>query len=157
MAARALVVVLLGIALAATAGCDRDANGESEVATTTTSPSLGDGVWELRIDRRLYVDPLPMDSLTEDDFQPFAAERAYRIVISEQGSRVSIEAGSREPLYEGRRTVATANRTQYDLGEGPWGRLVVWPADGVLQAEFALYGSGRAYIRCERGTLERLL
>jgi hypothetical protein len=54
------------------------------------------------------------------------------------GSLASIRGVSlKDYLHEGHRTAATDSRVEYDLEETPGGRLVVWPAEGGLQAEFA--------------------
>lgn len=140
MTVRALVLVLLGIVFMSSVGCDVGDGPEPEGGSSTAPAVLGDGEWELRVDRFLYDQPrdvrFPPDNLTEADFRPVSGGPTYRVVVSEQGSRVSIGVASFEdsPL-EGRRTAVTGGRHEYDLSESTFagGRFVVWPAKGGLQ------------------------
>lgn len=162
MAVRTLALVLLGIVMASTAGCDPGTRGEQKGASSTALAAIGDGEWDLRVDRVFYVRPgvvrLPSDTLTEAYFQPLPGGPTYRVVVSERGSRVSIRGVFVEDdLVEGHRTAATDGRVEYDLGEiAGGGRFVAWPANGAPQAELAIYGSGVAFLGCMRGALVRL-
>ena len=162
MTVRTLALVLLGIVIMSTVGCDPGTSGERKSASSTALAAIGDGEWDLRVDRALYERPgvvrLPSDTLTEADFQPASAGPTYRVVVSERGSRVTIRGVFSEgDLFEGHRTAVTDGRIEYGLGEiASGGRFIVWPAQGGLQAEMAIYGSGRAFLRCMRGPLARV-
>jgi len=118
---------------------------------------LGDGPWELRIDRAwIRLDDsaaFPSDQMTEADYQPVSGGPTYPIVVSDRSSHVSI--GS--PPLEGFRTSVATKGIAYDLREGTFagGRFVVWSSDRGLEAELTIYGSGRPIVKSERGALAR--
>ena len=160
MAVRTLALVLLVIVLA-TLGCDPGATSGQKGVTPSTVARFGDGEWDLRVDRtfdyRPGIDRIPSDTLTEADFRPLSGGPTYRVVLSDRGSQVSIHGVFGENPVEGHYTGAMDGRTEYDLGEvAGGGRFVVWPGEGGLQAEVAIYGSGMAFLGCTRGSLVRL-
>jgi hypothetical protein len=178
--ARALAVVMVILGLAGLAGCDSD--GDPSTTTTsgqatassinpvsstsastepsTTEPLVMDGVWELRIDRSGGSDD-PEEAfnfLPEAYYHPIEDGHVYRVLVSEQGARVSIEGtwAAAQIVVKGERTSTTDGRTLYGLNDlAGGGRFVVWRAAEGLQGEFTVYGSGMPILSSERGALIR--
>jgi hypothetical protein len=157
MFARSAILVAVTVAIAscvASPSSVHHAAGDRHVASLS---QFVDGPWELRIDRawmRLYDSVLvPSDQLAEADYQSVSRGPTYRVVISDQTSRVTI--GS--PPLQGSRTTVATNGIVYELSENTFagGRFVVWSSNQGLQAELTIYGSGRPIVRSERGTLAR--
>jgi hypothetical protein len=160
LVARPIALVALIVVVLSAVACDPGAQTEQEGLPSTTVAVLGDGEWELRIDRTYNYRPgsgrLPSDHFTEADFDPLSEGPTYRVVVSEQSSRVVIRGEFvGDDVVEGHRTVS-GSQSEYALDGGLGGRLVIWPAEGGLQAELALYGSGLAFLRCVRGALVEL-
>ncbi len=173
-----MVVVILG--LAGLAGCDsaEDAStsktsGQASVSTSSTvsastagtEPSrveslVVDGVWGVRIDRMGGSED-PEEAfgvLPEARYQPIENGPTYRVVISEQGSRASVEGtrGTTQVAVRGKRTSTTDEQAWYELTDAfAGGRFVVWQSTTGLQGELTVYGSGRPIISSERGALIR--
>lgn len=161
MAIKTLSLVILAIGVALAMGCDPGTRDEQGGATSTTLAAIGDGEWDLQVDRtfnnRPGIDRIPSDTLTEADFQPLSGGPTYHVVVSDRGSRVLIHGVFGEDPVEGHRTGSIDSRTEYDLGEvAGGGRFVVWPAESGLEAEVAIHGYGVAFVRCMRGSLVRL-
>jgi hypothetical protein len=119
-----------------------------------------DGVWELRIDRSGGSDD-PEEAfnfLPEAYYHPIEDGHVYRVLVSEQGARVSIEGtwAAAQIVVKGERTSTTDGRTLYGLNDlAGGGRFVVWRAAEGLQGEFTVYGSGMPILSSERGALIR--
>lgn len=132
-----------------------------DLAGTVTPTVVGDGAYDLRIDRKGgSEDPTKaFEFLPEARYQPIENGPTYRVVISEQGSRVSVE-GKRGTTHQiavrGKRTSTTDEQVWYELTNAfAGGRFVVWRSADGWQAELTLYGSGRPIIFSERGALVR--
>ncbi len=154
------------------------AGGKGLVETVT------DGTWELRVDRqaRLSDVQLPTDELPETAYVPMENPPVWRVLISEDGARISVEANPADlgapadpaeaadevapadPLgatgaaasqtaIPGRRTSSDGDRLWYDLDTFTGGRFVIWQTPEGLQAEMTLYGSGLPIISSVRGRL----
>jgi len=134
-----------------TGGTSTTAEAEGLLATVT------DGVWELRVDRwgRLDNVRLPSDWLPETAYVQMEDPTTFQVVISEGGTRVSIEGdwGVHHHTVEGERSSADSDRIWYDFDISAGGRFVIWQTADGLQAEETIYGSGRPMLRSLRGSL----
>jgi hypothetical protein len=132
VAVRTLALVLLVIVVASAVGRDPGAMSGQEGVTSSTVARFGDGEWNLRVNRtfdyRPGIDRIPSDTPIEADFRPLSGGPTYRVVVSDRGSRVSIHGVFGENPVEGHHAGAIDGRTEYDLGVGYGGRVVVWPA-----------------------------
>lgn len=162
VALKTLSVMILAILLPLMGGCVFGGRDEKKAtSSSTTSAVMGDGEWDLRVDRRLQPPPgiSPSSPLSEADFQPLPGGPTYRVVVSDRGSRVSIRgvALGESGEVEGQRTAASGDHTQYDLGQiAGGGRFVTWRATSTPQAELAIYGYGMPHLMCLRGPLVRV-
>lgn len=136
-----------------------DAAGAYELQTDclcgATPVDFADGSWLLQVDRRWDGHSggiqFPTDQFEEQDYQPVADEPPEPVVISGAWTRASIGG---IPI-SGVLSPETPGRLKYDLSSGTFagGRFVVWVADGSLQAELTIYGSGLPIVSSERGSL----
>lgn len=170
---RALATGLLILGLAALSACG---SGEPNASATTTTvhmdvstagaagstagPELEDGVYALRIDREVGGDDSaePFGLLTEESYQPVENGPTYRVVVSDRGSRVSVEgtSGTTRLAVEGELSSTTDGLAWYELTNTfAGGRFVVWRDAAGLQGEVTLYGSGRPIVFSERGAFTR--
>lgn len=121
---------------------------------------ITDGVWEFRVDRsgRVAEAHLPSDWLPETAYKPMEDPPTFRVVVSENGARVSVEEdwASTPHVAHYERVSVDAGRIWYDLDPVAMGRFVIWPTADGLQAEETLYGSGLPMLRSVRGSLVKV-
>jgi hypothetical protein len=101
---------------------------------------------------------LPSEWLPETAYVQMEDPATFRVLISEGGTRISIEGdwGGLPHAVEGERSSADSERIWYDFDVPAGGRFVIWRNADGLQAEETLYGSGRPMIRSLRGSLARI-
>jgi hypothetical protein len=131
--------------------------GDAAIATTLTLADFTDGTWVLSVDRTLRANPgisLPMQPLTEQDYEPASPKTEHTVTVSMKGLQVSVD----QPPRVGDRVSANGSQLSFDLQTGTFagGRFLVWQASGGLQAELTIYGSGVPVASSERGELRRI-
>jgi hypothetical protein len=119
---------------------------------------VADGLWQLTIDRAFdqsVSPPFPSSMLAESVYQPVSNGRTYRVRVSENGSKISIE----DLQVEG---MLTKNLDVYELRDtasgsrfGAGGRFIIMVGKKGLEAELTTYGSGIPIIKSERGSFKK--
>jgi hypothetical protein len=96
----------------------------------------------------------PGDSLSECDFTATDEDIHYEVTFSENGRIITIETAVTDTV-SGKRVNDGEAYKRYALDEGLFagGRFIVWISNGILEAEYTVYGSGVPIIRSERGKL----
>jgi hypothetical protein len=112
------------------------------------------GSFVLVIDRRWRNEgsggpSFPHDELDEEDYEPIEDGPRHSVKVGADGASVEVGEG---PM-KGERQQADESRIAYDLTGGVFagGRFVVWKAEGGLEAELTIYGSGVPIVSSERG------
>ncbi len=156
--------ILIMTALLSLAGCDSGEESASTVTGATTGDyaadnqawEVEDGTWDLQVNRS--GDSQDADEafefLPDTYYHPIQDGPTYHVVISHQGTCISIE-GTRagdDFIVEGTRTAAS-ERTVYSLDAFAGGRFVVWQTLEGLQGELTIYGSGLPILFSERGRM----
>lgn len=152
---RLRLLALVWVAAVSCATCDAGGGAASHGSRGRSLTAFKDGAWDLRVDRVWdgqsgYVGS-PSDALADSAYQSVTGGAAYRVIVSDQASSVSL--GPR--LVRGQRAASADTCLVFDLSEGTFagGRFVVWAGREGLQAEVTLYGSGRPIIESQRGAL----